>query len=50
MQGPQFLSGEQILLTTLLAKLAVVAALATMLARYHRFRQILIFERRWLFM
>src|SRR5579872_118332 len=46
MQGPQFLSGEQILLTTLLAKLAVVAALATMLARYHRFRQILIFERR----
>ena len=46
MQGPQFLSGEQILLTTLLVKLAVVAALATMLARYHRFRHILIFERR----
>ncbi len=46
MQGPQFLSGEQILLTTLLVKLAVVAALATMLVRYHRFRHILIFERR----
>src|SRR5579864_6930155 len=46
MQGPQFLSSEQILLTTLIVKLAVMAALATMLVRYRRFRHILIFERR----
>src|SRR5438128_12392829 len=46
MQGPQFLSAEQILLTTLVVKLAVIAALATMLVRYRRFRHILIFERR----
>ncbi|HWW86851.1 MAG TPA: histidine kinase, partial [Vicinamibacterales bacterium] len=46
MQGPQFLSAENILLTTLLVKLAVVAALTTMLVRYRRFRHILIFERR----
>src|SRR5213078_1127135 len=45
MQGPQFLS-EQVLLTTLVVKLAVIAALATMLVRYRRFRHILIFERR----
>jgi two-component system LytT family sensor kinase len=45
MQGPQF-SPEQILLTTLVVKLAVMAALATMLVRYRRFRHILIFERR----
>jgi two-component system LytT family sensor kinase len=37
---------DQVLLTTLTVKLAVVAALATMLARYRRFRHILIFERR----
>src|SRR5262252_5630422 len=36
----------QVLLTTLVVKLAAVAALATMLVRYHRFRHILIFERR----
>jgi two-component system LytT family sensor kinase len=46
MSGPQFLSVEQLLLTTLVVKLAVVAALATMLVRYRRFRHILIFERR----
>src|SRR6476620_11382846 len=46
MAGPQFLSVEQVLLTTLVVKLAVVAALATMLVRYRRFRHILIFERR----
>jgi len=46
MSGPQFLSIEQVLLTTLVVKLAVVAALATMLVRYRRFRHILIFERR----
>ncbi|MGE3404317.1 MAG: histidine kinase [Vicinamibacterales bacterium] len=46
---PRFLSAEQILLTTLIVKLAIMAVLATMLARYHRFRHILIFERRgWL--
>jgi two-component system LytT family sensor kinase len=36
----------QMLLTTLVVKLAVMAALATMLVRYRRFRHILIFERR----
>jgi two-component system, LytTR family, sensor kinase len=45
MQGSQF-SPDQILLTTLVVKLAVMAALATMLVRYRRFRHILIFERR----
>jgi two-component system LytT family sensor kinase len=39
------LSREDLLLT-LLVKLAVMAVLATMLARYRRFRHILIFERR----
>jgi two-component system LytT family sensor kinase len=43
---PKFLSAEQFLLFTLIVKLAVMAVLATMLARYHRFRHILIFERR----
>ena len=46
MQGPQFLSAEQVLLTTLVVKLAIMAALATMLVRYRRFRHILIFEKR----
>ena len=46
LQEPKFLSAEQFLLTTLIVKLAVMAVLATMLARYHRFRHILIFERR----
>src|SRR5947208_1298546 len=36
----------QVLLTTLLVKLAVMAALSTTLVRYRRFRHILIFERR----
>src|ERR1700686_1242795 len=40
------LTAEQVLLTTLVVKLAVMAALATMLVRYRRFRHILIFERR----
>src|SRR5499426_2347762 len=40
------LSADQFLLTTLIVKLAVIAVLATMLVRYHRFRHILIFERR----
>ena len=42
----RFLSADQFLLTTLIVKLAVMAVLATMLARYRRFRHILIFERR----
>jgi two-component system, LytTR family, sensor kinase len=46
LQEPRILSPDQFLLTTLIVKLAVVAVLATMLARYHRFRHILIFERR----
>ena len=40
------ISVERALLTTLVFKLAAMAALATMLVRYHRFRHILIFERR----
>jgi two-component system LytT family sensor kinase len=48
-EQPRFLSAEQLLLTTLIVKIAAIAVLATMLARYHRFRHILIFERRgWL--
>ncbi len=46
MPEPKFLSAEQFLLATLVGKLAVMATLATMLARYRRFRHILIFERR----
>jgi two-component system LytT family sensor kinase len=46
LDGVRFLSADQFLLTTLIVKLAVMAVLATMLARYHRFRHILIFERR----
>lgn len=48
LQDPRFLTPEQFLLT-IFVKLAVIAVLATMLARYWRFRHILIFERRgWL--
>jgi two-component system LytT family sensor kinase len=46
LQEPKFLSASQFLLTTLVVKLAAMAALATMLARYRRFRHILIFEQR----
>src|SRR5947209_14286603 len=46
MQGEKFLSAEQVLLTTLVVKLAVMAAAATMLARFRGFRHILIFEHR----
>lgn len=46
LQEPKFLSAGQFLLTTLIVKLAVMAALATMLARYRHFRHILIFEQR----
>jgi two-component system LytT family sensor kinase len=37
LQEPKFLSAGQFLLTTLVVKLAAMAALATMLARYRRF-------------
>src|SRR5438477_4638596 len=40
------LSADQVLLTTLLVKLAVMAASATILVRFRRFRQFLIFEQR----
>jgi two-component system LytT family sensor kinase len=43
---PKFLSAEQFLLTTLVVKITIVAAMATILVRYHRFRHILISERR----
>src|SRR5215467_3189784 len=47
MEGMRFLtSGEQVLLTTLLVKLAVMAAAATILVRFRRYRQFLIFEHR----
>jgi two-component system LytT family sensor kinase len=53
MPGEKFLSAEQVTLTaeqllwtTLVVKLTVMAALATMLVRYRRFRHFLIFERR----
>ena len=46
MPGENALSAESVLLTTLLVKIAVISAAATMLARYRRFRHILIFEQR----
>ncbi len=46
MQEPRFLSADQVLLTTLVVKIAVVALLAIVLVRYHRFRKILLSERR----
>jgi two-component system LytT family sensor kinase len=45
MQGSS-LSAEQVLLSTLLVKLAVMAAAATILVRFRRFRRFLIFEHR----
>jgi two-component system LytT family sensor kinase len=46
MPDPKQLTAEQLLLITLIVKLAVMATVATMLVRYRRFRHILIFERR----
>jgi two-component system LytT family sensor kinase len=43
---PQFLTAGQVLLTTLMVKLAVVAVLATMLVRFPWFRSILLTEKR----
>ena len=46
LQEPRFLTAEQILLSTLMVKLAVGAVLATMLVRFRAFRRILLTERR----
>jgi two-component system LytT family sensor kinase len=46
LEETRILSADQFLLTTLIVKLAVMAVLATMLARFRQFRHILIFERR----
>ena len=46
MSGTTALSTDQLLLTTLLVKLAVMAAAATVLVRFRRFRHFLIFEQR----
>src|ERR1043166_944137 len=46
MQGQRLLSVEQVLLFTLLVKLAVMASAATILVRFRRFRHFLIFEHR----
>lgn len=43
---PKFLSADQVLLTTLIVKLAVAAILTTMLVRFRWFRRILLTERR----
>src|SRR5690606_22005789 len=43
---PRLLTPQQFLLTTLVFKIAIMAAVSTMLVRYWRFRHILIFERR----
>jgi two-component system, LytTR family, sensor kinase len=45
-EGSRFLSAEQVVLTTLLVKLASMAAVATILVRFRRFRHFLIFEHR----
>ncbi|MBI2187156.1 MAG: histidine kinase [Acidobacteria bacterium] len=45
-EEPYVLPADRFLLTTLIVKLAVMAVLATMLARFRQFRHILIFERR----
>jgi two-component system, LytTR family, sensor kinase len=45
-QDPRLLSAEYYLLTTLVVKVAIMAVLALLLARYHRSRDVLILERR----
>ena len=45
-QEVRFLSAAQLLLTTLVVKIAVVATLATMLVRFRKFRNILLTEQR----
>ena len=44
--GARFLSATEVLVATLIVKLAVVATLATMLARFRQFRRILLTEQR----
>lgn len=46
LQEAKFLSPVQVLLTTLVVKLAVIATLATMLVRFRQFRRILLTEQR----
>ena len=46
MQGTRILTADQFLLTTLIVRIAVMAVLAIGLVRYHRFRKILLSERR----
>jgi len=46
MPEPTFLSADRFLAMTLIVKITIVAAVATILVRYHRFRHILISERR----
>jgi two-component system LytT family sensor kinase len=45
-QETRLLSADQLLLTTLVFRLALLALLATMLVRFHMFRRILLTERR----
>ena len=45
-EGARFLSAAEVLVATLIVKLAVVATLATMLARFRQFRRILLTEQR----
>ena len=44
--GARFLTATEVLVATLIVKLAVVATLATMLARFRQFRRILLTEQR----
>src|ERR1041385_58054 len=46
MPEPTFLSADRFLAMTLVIKITIVAAVATILVRYRRFRHILISERR----
>ncbi len=46
LEEPRFLTAEQILLSTLMVKLAIGAVLATMLVRFRAFRRILLTEKR----
>jgi two-component system LytT family sensor kinase len=45
-QSGAILSDQQVLLVTLIVRIAVVSLLAVMVVRYHRFRDLLIHERR----
>jgi two-component system, LytTR family, sensor kinase len=45
-QGGAFLTSQQVLFVTLIVRIVLVSLLAIMLVRYHRFRDLLIHERR----